>query len=321
MSSEVDHLEKWHGLPVFDFPDSEEGADSTLPGPDEVAWRVSGDEHGTGEEWEEAFARFTEAVDTTRVRALIVGEWSEPYDSDCSGVIEVLISARERFSGLRAVFLGDMHAEQCEISWINQTDVTPLLTAFPELLEFGARGGNGLRFPPLRHDRLRTLIFQSGGLPAEAVRGVCGSDLPALEHLELWLGVHRYHGDAEAGDLDRLLSGTAFPALRHLGLRNSEIQDDIAAAVASSPLVARLRSLDLSLGALTDAGASALLDGQPLTHLDRLDLHHNYVTQAMVQRIENALKPAGVELDLSAGDAVQDELDDSRVRRYTAVSE
>jgi len=151
------------------------------------------------------------------------------------------------------------------------------------------------------------------------VRGVVASELPALEYLEMWLGVEQYDGDATVDDLAPLLAGGRFPALRHLGLRNSEIQDEIAAAVAHAPLVAQLKSLDLSLGVLTDEGVTALLDGQPLTHLTWLDLHHNFVTEPVAERLQAALEPSGVEVDLSEpGD--EDEWN-GEIHRYTAVAE
>lgn len=133
----------------------------------------------------------------------------------------------------------------------------------------------------------------------EVVRGVLDSELPSLERLDLWLGVSEYGGDADVADLAPLLSGTRFPALHHLGLRNSEVENEIAAAVASAPLVARLRTLDLSCGTLGDEGAAALLEGQPLTQLDALDLHHHFLTEPMERRVTEALEPHGVRVDLS----------------------
>lgn len=70
---------------------------------------------------------------------------------------------------------------------------------------------------------------------------------------------------------------------------------------------------------LTDEGVTALLGGQPLTHLTRLDLHHNFVTEPVTQRIREALEPSGVEVDLSEpGDSWED---DGVVHRFTAVAE
>ncbi|MFD0890035.1 leucine-rich repeat domain-containing protein, partial [Streptosporangium algeriense] len=72
-------------------------------------------------------------------------------------------------------------------------------------------------------------------------------------------------------------------------------------------------SLALSMGALGDEGAEALLSGQPLTHLKRLDLHHHHLTDPMVAKVRAAL--AGVEADLS-GQLTPDE-----EWRYVAVTE
>ncbi|MFF9216858.1 STM4015 family protein [Streptomyces viridosporus] len=314
-----DHLEELYGLPAFTFPGS--GGTTELPAPDAVAWRIAVESYGAEPPWTEVFARFCAAVDTTRVRALIVGAWEDTYDCAPSDVIEALVAARDRLPALRSLFLGDIVFEECEISWITQTDVTPLLAGFPALEEFGVRGGQGLEFPALRHDALRRLTVETGGLPVSVVRGVGASELPALEHLDLWLGTSWYGADSEVADLEPILSGDRLPRLRHLALRNSEIQDEVAAAVASAPVVARLDVLDLSMGTLSDDGAAALLGGQPLTHLKKLDLHHNYLSEALRQRVRETLEPAGVEVDLGQDDADWDEDEDGTVHRYVAVGE
>ncbi|GGQ00639.1 STM4015 family protein [Streptomyces roseolilacinus] len=316
----VAHLRESYGLPVFDFPGPEDDGRTPLPEADTVAWRVSCDTYDSEESWPEAFARFTAAVDPGRVRALVVGAWPDAYDSGPEPVITALLDARSGLTALRALFLGDMESEECEISWINQDDVTPLLDGFPELEEFGVRGGTGLAFPAVTHGRLRSLTVQTGGMPAAAVRGVAESDLPALEHLDLWLGTDNYGGDCTVDDVAPILDGSRLPSLRHLALRNSDIQDGIAAALASAPVVARLEVLDLSMGVLTDEGATALLGGQPLTHLKRLDLHHNYLGEPLRRRLRETLESAGVALDLDPGHADEDEWD-GRVWRYVAVGE
>lgn len=314
-----DHLEALYGLPAYTFPGP--GKNPRPVEPESLAWRVTSDVYDADEDWTKAFDRFCSTVDTIRVRALIVGAWQEAYDTDPADVIEALVAARDRFPALRAVFLGDMVMEECEISWINQTDVTPLLAAFPKLEELGVRGGSGLRFPAVRHGALRKLVIETGGLPAEVVRGVAGSDLPALVHLELWLGTPDYGGDSEVADLEPILSGARLPSLRHLALRNSEIQDGVAAAVASAPVVARLEVLDLSLGVLTDEGAAALLGGQPLTHLKKLDLHHHYLSEPLQERVRQTVETSGVEVDLDRDDAEEDSDPDGTVWRYVAVGE
>ncbi|MFD5746588.1 STM4015 family protein [Streptomyces sp. NPDC127033] len=321
------YLRELYGLPVFDFP----GADGTerraagahgaeeLPDPASVAWRVSVGSYEAEESWEEAFARFTTTVDTTGVRALVVGSWSDAFESGSEPIVAALVAARDRLPGLRALFVGDMTSQDCEISWINQSRISPLLEAFPGLEEFGARGGTGLEFSAVRHERLRSLTVETGGLDADVVRGIGASDLPALERLDLWLGSDGYGANADVSDLAPVLAGSRLPRLRHLALRNSVIQDEIAVALAGAPVVAGLESLDLSMGTFGDEGAEALLGGQPLTHLKKLDVHHHFLSEAMQARLAATLGAAGVEVDLS-GAEVPDSWGDQE-HRYVAVAE
>lgn len=312
------HLHEFGGLPAVDFRHTTDPA--ARPAADAAAWRVSVDPYGDGEQsWEQEFAAFLDAVDASGVRALIIGQWGEAYEENSSVPIGLVIAAADRLASLEAVFVGDLEAEEAEITWIEQSDVTALLAAFPALTELGVRGGSGLVFPATRHERLRALTVQAGGLPVQVVRGIQDSELPALERLDLWLGVSAYGGDTDVVDLAPLLSATRFPRLHHLGLRNSEVQNEIAAAVASAPVVAQLRTLDLSNGTLGDEGAAALLEGQPLTHLDVLDLHHHFLTEAMEQRVLSALEPHGVRVDLSERNKPWE--DRGAEGRYTAVSE
>ncbi|GAA2855456.1 STM4015 family protein [Streptosporangium fragile] len=312
-NDDVDGLHRgdYAGLPITGL----RPPGAPMPAAGEAAWRVSADVYDAKETFEEHFARFVETVDTTGVRALIVGGWNDAYENDSSVPVRLLVENAPRFPALRSLFLGAMPSEECEISWIQQSDVTPLLEAFPLLERLEVRGGTGLELRPVRHERLRVLRFESGGLPAAVVRAVGESEFPALEYLELWLGVTEYGGDATVADLAPILSGDRLPALKHLGLQDSEIQDEVAAAVASAPVVARLESLAQSMGVLTDEGAEALLSGQPLTHLKRLDLHHHFLTDAMLERVRAAFAGTGVELDVSE----QEEPDDDW--RYVAVSE
>jgi hypothetical protein len=313
------HYDTYHdsyaGLPVFTVLCEESEVEAPPPDPGAVAWKLEAGEWNDDapEEIAASVQWFFEHVDTTKVTAIVLGEWEDNYEESCEPVITALAGNADRLPELRSVFLGAMSPEQSEISWIQQADVTPLLAAFPRLERLEVRGGTGLEFPAVRHQSLRVLRFETGGLPAEVVRGVGASDLPALEHLELWFGVDRYGGDSTVADVAGILAGERLPALRHLGLQNCPYADELAGAVAAAPVVARLQTLSLSMGSLGDEGATALLSGQPLTHLRRLDLHHNYLSESMAARLPAALP--GVEL----------RLDDRRSREedwhYVAVSE
>ncbi|MEV6961256.1 STM4015 family protein [Streptomyces sp. NPDC051207] len=318
-----EHLETFHGLPVFTLPEPPEDGSRAdeLPDAAGVAWRL--DCYQAGEiPFPELWQSFTDRVPGKDVRALVLGSWWDDEYTGLRPALEQIVADAHRFPELRALFLADVTGEECEISWLQLTDVTPVLEAFPLLEEFGVRGGDSqglgeepLSLRPVRHEALRALRFESGGLPGQVVRAVTACELPALKRLELWLGVSRYGGDATVADLAPLLAGGRFPALRHLGLMNSELQDEIAAAVASAPVVAQLESLGLAMGTLTDTGAEALLGGQPLTHLRHLDLHHHFLSEAVADRVRAAFGSAGTEVDLSQCRRLDGEW------RYVAVSE
>src|SRR5260370_17287755 len=84
---------------------------------------------------------------------------------EAEAVVEALAAAREKLPKLRVLFMGDIIREENEVSWIEQTDVSPLLEAYPELEYFGVRGGNGLHLGDIRHEHLRSLVIETCGPP------------------------------------------------------------------------------------------------------------------------------------------------------------
>jgi hypothetical protein len=304
------HIETFAGRRVMAFPPEEEFSGD----PATIAWRIEDPDFEGGDVFAERLELLTRQAWARGVTALVVGEWGSAYDT--AAPIELLVQAMAQLPSLDALFLGEMTFEECEISWIHHGDVTPLFEAGPRLETLTIRGSDGLSLKSLSHESLRSLTFESGGLPAEVVRAVGDCDFPRLRHLELWLGTDNYGGDATPEDLAPILAGGRLPALKSLALRNAEIADMVATALASAPVVARLEVLDLAMGMLSDAGATALLTGQPLTHLRKLDLHHHYISEPVMQRLRAELTQAGVEVDLSdAGDPNSDD------GRYIVVSE
>lgn len=312
----VSHAQVFAGRPVVEVP-----ADGPLPAMDgPVSWRFARwdwDERageGLSEEFRDAFEEFV-AQAGPAVESLVIGAWG--YAAFNPAPIAQLCAAAPRLPALRALFLGDMTSEECEVSWMKVGDVSPLLTAYPDLEVLRVRGGEDFRFSPVRHASLRELVVESGGLSREFVGAVLDSEFPALTDLELWLGVDDYGGDTTVEDLAPLLAGDRFPQLRRLGLRNAESADELAEALASAPVVRRLTRLDLSLGTLGDAGAAALLAGQPLTHLAELDLHHHFMSEQVAESVVTALP----EVRVDVSDPQEPDEYDGESYRYTAVSE
>jgi hypothetical protein len=329
-----EHAAEFGGKPVRDY-DPASGIEDPMGADPRL--RIDYDSSERGASMAPLLERSLTDPACAQVSALVIGAWYDTSESvnDSSAVVARLVAACDRLAGLRALFLGDITYEECELTWIRQSDVTPLLRAFPALEELRVRGagqvvqGSGgagandrLRLEPVEHAGLRSLIFEAGCLPSDVSRGVAASRLPVLEHLELWLGDHwssdcGESGDTTVEDLAPILSGEGFPSLRSLAIRNSRISDGVAIALAGSPLLRRLEVLDLSLGTLGDEGALALLRSGGLAHLRRLDIHHHYVSDEVV----DGLKALGIDLDAAGRDVDWDEEDEEEGERYIAISE
>jgi hypothetical protein len=271
--------------------------------------------NGANQGWLAQFDQFLQDPNSRDVTAFIVGEWEDAYDTSCEPIIEAIVAANEKLPNLRALFIGDMTYQECEISWIVQSDMSPLFGSYPELREFGVRGANDLSLGNIRHAHLEKLVVESGGLGAEIVRQVCMSQLPNLRHLELWLGTENYGWDGTLDDVSPLFSGELFPKLEYLGLRDSDIADEIAVAIANAPIMRQLKTLDLSLGTFGDEGAKALLASPYITSLEKLNLSHHYCSEEMIAK----LKTLPMEVDVS--DPQDPEDDDGEQWRYVAVGE
>jgi hypothetical protein len=306
-----EHAVDWLGFPVklFDAELSEEGISDYAT----TIYRLALDWEADVE-FPELFSRFMSNPASAQTPAIIIGQFHGDDPSEGSGeIVQLLVSAQPKLPNLRGIFIGDMVSEENEVSWIVQSDVSPLLVAYPNLEHLRLRGSSELSLGGrIVHQKLKSLTIETGGLPPRLLEEVLASQLPALESLELWLGTPNYGGEATVQDLQPLLAGNLFPALKSLGLRDSEIADEIAVALQSAPILSRLSSLDLSLGTLGDEGGKALLANPKLKSLKHFDLHHHYLSKEMMNSLKREFPT--VNLDDAEGSASKDD-------RYVAVGE
>jgi hypothetical protein len=263
--------------------------------------------------------------EAAQVEALVIGQWDNGEnvctgDTSSQSVVETLVSNRDRLPNLKSLFIGDIIAEECEISWLVQSDMSPILSAYPKLELLQVRGGEKLEFKAInddvRHDRLKALIVETGGLSRAIVHQIYAWEFPALEHLELWFGSENYGGDCWDRDLPPILEGLIFPNLTYLGLRNSQFANEMVDMLVRSPLLAGLQVLDLSLGTLTDEGAAKLLDCAAIHDLEILNVSESYLSGAMIDQLRS------LDIEVIADDQREEEDDDDPAyRRYCVVSE
>jgi hypothetical protein len=263
-----------------------------------------------------------DAPGSERIEALVFGLW-EAGDGVCTGdasaqrLVDLLVAVRDRLPNLKALFIGDIIYEESEISWLVQSDMSPILAAYPQLEILQVRGGTGLKFDnAARHENLKALILETGGLSRETVHQVYAWDFPALEHLEFWFGSENYGGDCWEQDLSPVLEDLCFPRLIYLGLRNSKFTNEMMERVVNSPILQGLQVLDLSMGTLADEGAIKLLDCPAARDLETLNVSQSYLSGAMIDQLIAA------DISLMAVEQREEEADeDPEYRRYCVVAE
>ncbi|MFD0590220.1 STM4015 family protein [Paenibacillus sp. GCM10027627] len=279
----------------------------------EVKLSIDYDQYEDGVKIVELIEQLAGGEEAASIEKLIIGDWGGAYEDDSSTVVEALVRLKDRFPKLNDLFIGDMTYEECEVSWINQSNLAPLLTAFPGLKSFTIKGSTGLALDPARHDSLEELTIICGGLGKDVLASISNGSFPKLKKLELYLGVDNYGFDGDLSDVLPLIEPGKFPELNYLGLKDSEIQDEIAIAIAEAPILDQLDTLDLSLGTLTDKGAEALINSVKIKQLKLLDLNYHYMSDEMMKRWEQT------ELNVDISD--QQEYDDDEDYRYPSLTE
>lgn len=262
------------------------------------------------------------------LRELSFGFNGDPNEDSLQSLIDVI--AREARPTLRKVHFGDyrfagggavgMYGNDTEISWYSVGNLSKVWQALPAVETVIVQGGSaesaingGVNLGTIELPALRHLEIRSGGLDVDNARAALMATAPALEHLEVWFGMDMYGGDAAASDVEPLLARTDLPKLRRLGLRNAMFTDELPELLANSPLLRQLAALDLSLGTLTDEGASVIARHRDaFAHLELLDVSQCCLSEAGAAQLH------GIAKTLVIGEQRED---DGPEDRYTAIGE
>jgi uncharacterized protein (TIGR02996 family) len=163
------------------------------------------------------------------------------------------------------------------------------------------------------------LTVETCSLSKQRLKHLLAAELPNLERLELWFGSEDYGANCTAKDLQPLLGGAVFPKLRHLGLRNAEFANAIAAALPGAAIAKRLESIDLSMGTMTDDGALALAaKAAAFPTLKTLSIDDNFLGPEAVRAVRTAF--AGKDV-VSTEQKDADRSIPEEVHYYVSVSE
>jgi hypothetical protein len=181
--------------------------------------------------------------------------------------------------------------------------------------------------------RLVDLEVRFAEATTAAIAAIASSNVPNLERLSVWFGGEssvlvddvyppteyseadedggRYPDTFSADDLERMgqfeidasvdvadvnrILAMELPALVHLGFPSSVITPAVIAAIASSKIVAQLRTLDLSKSNLDDNGATALVAAKAqLAHLESIDVRDCKLTETSAAKLTKALPNANI---------------------------
>ncbi len=240
------------------------------------------------------------------------GVWDKKRGS--SQVYEPLVDAiaKAKPKALRKLVVGEYEfPDDTEISWVHIGSLGKIWAACPRLEQLTVQGGK-IELGKIDAPALREARFITGGLPRKAAQSIAVAKWPKLERLEVWLGDSSYGAGATIADLAPIFEGKNLPALVHLGLRNSEIADEIAEALAKSKILRQLESLDLSMGTMTDEGALALAKGlKSAKRLTSVDVSGNYLSASGAAAIKKVVKTV----------KAKDQRGSEEGRRYVAVGE
>lgn len=237
------------------------------------------------------------------IKQLVIGCWS--FESgDCSELVKGMVEHKEKFAHIEGLFWGDIDYEESEISWIEQTDLGPLLDGMPQLKDLKIKGTNGLGIGRTSRPNLRSLEIISGGLPASVIEDVIQSDFPNLEKLILYVGIDEYGFDGTIDQFTPLFSKEKFPKLTYLGIVNAEEQDQIVQMFLDSDMLPQLEIMDISCGVLTDKGGQLLLDHvEKIKRLKLIDMRYNYLSEEMRAK----LRKLPVKVDVNEAEEYDDE--------------
>ncbi|BDR76717.1 STM4015 family protein [Clostridium tetani] len=252
---------------------------------------------------------------------LRIGCWIEAWDenNEADKIVKFIVENKDRFPNLKKIYFGDMDSEECEISWIFNGDLAPLINNF-NLNSFTAQGGMNLRFKNLKSNTLKELIVISGGTSKETIEDIALAELPNLEKLEIYFGDSNYGFDAKIEDIQVFMNKSKYPKLKYLGLKNSEIQDEICEKLFQSDIVETLEVLDISFGVLSDKGAEVILNNlDKLSNLKEIDLTYNYISEDFLNKLEESFEKLNLKYSLDRDDVY--DLDEDEEWRSPFISE
>ncbi len=252
------------------------------------------------------------------VESLRFGLAGQGDENDWAPTIHAVASS-PRAPHIRALYFNHYDSDDGELSWTPYGDFSGVWDKLPALEVLHVRSGAGGTLGATALPNLRTLIRESGGLGQAEIDELLAIRAPKLEHLEIWFGAANYGAEGELSSLRPVLDGTAYPALRHLGIVNCEFVDAAIPELARSKILPQLTSLDLSKGVMARTATASLVEhAAAFRHLASIDLDENMLLADEMAQIRAVLDNV---IPGDQRDRDYDANDEQELGRYAAVGE
>ncbi len=182
-----------------------------------------------------------------------------------------------------------------QISWTYLGDLSPLYANLDLLEELSIQMGH-MDLGRIALRNLKSFEVVTGGLTKKNLKSIVEAQWPRLESLVLYFGDDEYGCDCKVKDLAPLFDASGIWGVKKLGLCNSKFADDIAKALPKSKILKQIKHLDLSKGAMGEAGAQAILaNAAAFKHLETLDLSENYIPDELCDKLKDVCAGVNVE--------------------------
>ena len=186
---------------------------------------------------------------------------------------------------LEELGIGDYTTDECELNWTQISASASLWAALPNLRSLWLRAGT-LELEPIDLPKLEELEIITGGLSADALGIIASAAWPRLGKLSLQVGLKSQGATRNLDLLTPILDAHAVPKLEHLGILNCEFTDELCERLPRSRILPQLRSLDLSMGTMGEAGVEHLVaEAAKFRHLEFIDVDDNFLPDTARARL------------------------------------
>lgn len=235
----------------------------------------------------------------------------DPNENDLQDLIDLL--GKKAPATTRKITFGD-NIDQ--ISWHHTGNLKKLWKGVPNLQVLEVETG-GFDVGKMVAPALERAVFITGGLTSKCAKSIANAEMPRIQHLELYYGDEDYGCDCSVKDVRPLLRRTDLEHLEYLGLKNAQFANEIASALPGASVLKTLKTLDLSLGTMTDEGAQALVAAKDsLKHLESLDLTSNFLTADGIKAVKGLCRKV-----ITNDQQDADDWGDGELHYYVSVSE